>query len=346
MMSIKMKKNIKLMFFAQIVMFFGAVASAEALGLGEIKIISQKGEQFAAVIPIMADEKEAKYFVRAGNLSDYYLVQTQRPKFIETFKFRIGDDPARPKEKAVFITISKPIPQETFNLVIRVTSGTDSVLENYQISKNTGENAKPEKSSPATAAVVAPPPPPAPVPVVKEMPQLAITPQPSEPAKNSPPPAEGPPIVGSAKNPWVLQIATHKSRELAKKHFATLKGATVYESSSFTDDKLFIILAGRFETEEAAKPTKNKLIKMGESATMVVKFPFTIRLASFGNEEGAQDLMKKLIKDGHTPYVMKNADVGKTEYTVYLGGFKQLSSAKKVLGKLNYEGITPAIATP
>ena len=337
---------------------FGAWNSAFALGLGEIKITSPHNTGLEAAIPLYSAGKDAQPNVQVGTKADYKLMQAARPPFIDTLTFKVDDNPSRPGEKTITVTSANPISAPSFNLVIRVTAGSDSVLENYFLAADFRKKPVGEPPVPAQAPVepAAKPVEPAPAPVepVKVELTAPIAP-PAPPADAEKPKAEQNrndagtnEIIKAADsgNPWVLQVAIHKNRKLAKRRIAKLKGIVAYESSSFTLGGAYIVLVGRFSTENEAGAYQKKLIELGEKESIAVKYPFSIKLAAFGNVDAALALRKKLKKAGHTPYILEKTSGENAAYTVYLGGFKQKNLAKKALAKLALAGIKPGIVAP
>jgi len=101
------------------------------LGLGEIRVKSQFDKGFVALIPLFLTEADTNIMIAVGSKTDYDLIQVARPLFADLFKFEVGDDPDRPGGKAITVTSPDPINATSFNLVVRVSTGSDSMMENY-----------------------------------------------------------------------------------------------------------------------------------------------------------------------------------------------------------------------
>ncbi len=137
-----------------------AWTAAWGLGLGEIRIKSRFEKGFSAVIPLLTTDADTNIKITVGSNSDYELLQTTRPTFVGSLLLTLADDPDRPGNKAVIVTSPEPIPAISFNLVVRVSSGVDSVLENYFLAMDSKKNLSidiPKPPPPPTETPIPPP---------------------------------------------------------------------------------------------------------------------------------------------------------------------------------------------
>ncbi len=128
--------------------------------MGEIRVKSWFEKSFSAVIPLFTTEADTDLKITVGSKSDYELLQTTRPTFADSLLLTLADDPARPGNKAVIVTSSEPVPAASFNLVVRVSSGADSVLENYFLAMDLKKNLSidlPSTPRPPTETPIPPP---------------------------------------------------------------------------------------------------------------------------------------------------------------------------------------------
>ena len=105
--------------------------TAWALGLGDIQVKSSFNKKFTAIIPIFLGEDEGELKLEVGRPRDYELMQLPRPGLIDKLELAIAPNPENPSEKMIIITSPEPIQKPSFNLIIRLTAGGGTILENY-----------------------------------------------------------------------------------------------------------------------------------------------------------------------------------------------------------------------
>ena len=106
-------------------------STAWALGLGDIEVKSSFNKKFTAIIPIFLGEDEGELKLEVGRPRDYELMQLPRPGLIDKLELAIAPNPENPAEKMIIITSPEPIQKPSFNLIIRLSAGGGTILENY-----------------------------------------------------------------------------------------------------------------------------------------------------------------------------------------------------------------------
>ncbi|MBI3581601.1 MAG: SPOR domain-containing protein [Nitrospinae bacterium] len=79
---------------------------------------------------------------------------------------------------------------------------------------------------------------------------------------------------------------------------------------------------------------------------MVVRFPFSIRLAAFKDVKTSGKFMGQLKKDGYSPSRLGGTLGDKTGHAVYLGAFETKGGAENAVTALAKSGLTPVVAVP
>jgi len=213
--------------------------NAWALGLGEIRVKSSYNRNFMAVIPVFLSPGESDVKAEVGKQADYTLIQIGRSPLVDSLKLSVENDPERPGEKIIVVTSKEPIAQPSFNLVIRASAGSGSILENYFLAVDfrkslsldmpepeeaKPEAAKPEQKKPVPAPVTVPPPPVHPVAPPAETASIAppvaqppVAP-PVETASVSPPPKEPEQAktATSATVPELVKVNAEPSKNILK----------------------------------------------------------------------------------------------------------------------------------
>ncbi|MBI3581602.1 MAG: hypothetical protein HY098_05935 [Nitrospinae bacterium] len=159
-MELQTKRRIIRVSTAALLAMLPAWTVAWGLGLGEIRVKSRPEKGFSAVIPLFTTDADTSLKIAVGSQSDYELLQIPRPVFADSFLLAIADDPDRPGNKAVFVTTSEPVSAASFNLVVRASSGADSVLENYVLAGDFKKNPSidvPTQPPPPTETPIPPP---------------------------------------------------------------------------------------------------------------------------------------------------------------------------------------------
>lgn len=104
--------------------------TVHAFSLGEIKIKGNSENQFIAEIPMVA---ESDVQVGIGDENDYRRLQVERPDFLDDLEVELVPDPSNAVKKQIFVVSKEPILLPSFNLLIRASMGSGTILKNYFI---------------------------------------------------------------------------------------------------------------------------------------------------------------------------------------------------------------------
>ncbi|MDH5542019.1 MAG: SPOR domain-containing protein [Nitrospinota bacterium] len=109
---------------------------ASALGLGNIEVKASKGKTLTAEIPVITDPGETELKAEVGTPLDYQMMQIKRPDFMDNLVVKIKNDPSNPARQRILVYSDKPVPESTFNLVIKASSGNGTIMENFFLAMN------------------------------------------------------------------------------------------------------------------------------------------------------------------------------------------------------------------
>jgi cell division septation protein DedD len=104
--------------------------AVQAFSLGEIRIKGGAENQFIAEIPLTA---EGDVRVGIGDANDYNRLQVERPDFLDNLTVEVVPDPSNEVKKQIFVVSREPILSPSFNLLIRASMGSGTILKNYFI---------------------------------------------------------------------------------------------------------------------------------------------------------------------------------------------------------------------
>lgn len=136
-----------------------------AFSLGEIRVKGGSESQFIAEIPLLSEEGVT---VGIGDDKDYSRLGLPRPEFADNLNVELVPDPTDPSKKLVYVVSKEPILNPSFNLIVRATMGSGTILKNYFIALDFSksltldlpEKGEPEKIQESKAEIPEPPPPP------------------------------------------------------------------------------------------------------------------------------------------------------------------------------------------
>lgn len=120
-----------------------------AFSLGEIRVKGGNENQFIAEIPLLSEEGVT---VGIGDDKDYSRLGLPRPEFADNLNVELVPDPSDPSKKLVYVVSKEPILNPSFNLIIRATMGSGTILKNYFIALDFSKSLTldlPEEGEPA-----------------------------------------------------------------------------------------------------------------------------------------------------------------------------------------------------
>ena len=104
------------------------ITHADAFSLGTIEVKSSFNENFMAEIPVHV-EGESGLQVSIGSEDDYIKLGIQRDKIVDALSLHI--DPVDKDKTIIKLSSSQPINHPSFNLIIKATLDSGTILENY-----------------------------------------------------------------------------------------------------------------------------------------------------------------------------------------------------------------------
>jgi len=167
--------------------------------------------------------------------------------------------------------------------------------------------------------------------------------------EQKPAPAPAPVRPAAGNKPYVVHVASFKSRDHSSEYVRLLrsKGFNAFEIISHIPGKgtWRRVVVDRMSRMEEAKALGEAIRKKSISNyTQVLKLPYAISIGGPVPENDARNMLKRFEGKGLAPYALREADQG--GYTILVGAYATHSLAKQDMKTLSGLDLQPEIVQP